>query len=337
VILGGIVQDGPASRSAHQLFKKMLPIFLAALVCSATIGSFLGSWSWQLDLLSHFRPQLAVAALATLVVAVLASSRVVLILSLAATLVNVAPMASYLFGGVRAAESTGIDDRTRLRVLTFNMHGRSTDQDAFRQMIEREDPDLILLAEAPHDTSYLMSGWDTRYPYRISSAQALPLDVVMISRWKPRSWSADRSAAQFRSVLTVHLCHPSRPGHCFTLVGLHAAQPFGEDILRQRTQIDIATREVRAASTGAVVLMGDLNLTPWSSTFRALIGGTQLHDTAKIRKLTATWSSRSPLFGLPIDHILVNGHFKVLENRVGENLGSDHFPVIADLMLTSES
>ncbi|MGF9762851.1 endonuclease/exonuclease/phosphatase family protein [Microvirga sp. 0TCS3.31] len=245
-------------------------------------------------------------------------------------------MAPYLFGGVQAAESHGVDDRARLRVLTFNMHGESADQNAFRQMIEREDPDLILLAEAPHDTNHLMRDWDSRYPYRISSDQGLPLDIVMISRWKVTSWSADRSAAQFRSVLTAHLCHPSKQKQCFTLVGLHAAQPFGEDVRRQRTQIDIATRQVRAASTGAVVLMGDLNLTPWSSAFRSLIDGAQLSDTAKLRKLTATWSSRSPLFGLPIDHILINGGFRVLGNRVGEDLGSDHFPVIADLILASD-
>jgi endonuclease/exonuclease/phosphatase (EEP) superfamily protein YafD len=326
----------PVARPIH-LIKKVLPITLAALVCLATAGSFLGSWSWQLDLLTHFRPQLAVMGLTAVAVALLASSRAGLVLSLSATLVNVAPMAPYLFGGVRAAESHGVDDRIRLRVLTFNMHGRSADQDAFRQMIEQEDPDLILLAEAPHDTGYLLRGWDTRYPHRIMSDQGLPLDVVMITRWKPTIWSVDRSAAQFRSVLTANLCHPSRSSHCFTLVGLHAAQPLGEDVRRQRTQIDIATRWVKAASTGAVVLMGDLNLTPWSPAFRSLIDGAQLYDTARIRKLTATWSSRSPLFGLPIDHILINRGFKVLGSRVGEDLGSDHFPIIADLILASES
>jgi endonuclease/exonuclease/phosphatase (EEP) superfamily protein YafD len=135
--------------------------------------------------------------------------------------------------------------------------------------------------------------------------------------------------------LTTRLCHPDLDTRCFTLIGLHAAQPFGEDLARQRTQLNIAAREVKAASTGAVVLMGDLNLTPWSSAFQSLVDGAELQDTARLRKFTTTWSSRFPLFGLPIDHILINRGFSAIESRVGGDLGSDHFPVVADLMLVT--
>ncbi|QRM27998.1 endonuclease/exonuclease/phosphatase family protein [Microvirga sp. VF16] len=302
----------------------------------ATIGSFLGPWSWQLDLLTHFRPQLATIGLVAIVMALLTSARMALVVSLITTLINVAPLAPYLSGGVRAAEGSSAADHVRLRVLTFNMHGQGADPDAFRQMVERENPDVILLAEAPHDTSYLLHGWENRYPHRISDYQGFPLGVVLLSRWEPRSWSADRSAARFRSVLTTRLCHPNLSTRCFTLVGLHAAQPFGNDLKRQRTQLDIAAREVKAASTDAVILMGDLNLTPWSPAFQSLIGDAELYDTARVRKFTATWSSRFPLFGLPIDHILINRGFSVIESRVGRDLGSDHFPVLADLMLAAK-
>jgi endonuclease/exonuclease/phosphatase (EEP) superfamily protein YafD len=252
--------------------------------------------------------------------------------SLVLTLVNVMPLAPYVAGG-DAVAGVGAGPRDRVRVLTFNLRSESTDPDAFRRLVEREDPDVVMLTEVPDDAERLLP-WDERYPHRIMDGRGSPMDVVLFSRWKPRKWSVDRSAASSLPVLTVDLCHPEIETRCFTLVGLHAARPFGRDgVRRQRAHLEVAAREVRGAATDAVVLAGDLNLTPWAPLFRAFTRQVGLKDTAKARGLTATWLNRFPLLGLPIDHILVDSGFDVVANRVGEDLGSDHLPVVADLEL----
>ena len=312
---------------------RALPGWLTALLFIMTAGSFLGSWSWGLDLLSHFRPQLAALGLVSIIVALWAPSPTLLVLSLGLTLVNAVPLMPYLAGGADGPD--GIERQGRVRVLTLNLYGHRSDKAAFRRLIERENPDIVLLAEAPRDTG-LGDGWESRYSYRISEHGGVPLDVVLLSRWKPRSWSVDRSVAQFRSVLTAQLCHPDASERCFTFVGLHADQPFGEGAKRQQGQLDIAVREIRATPEHAVLVMGDLNMTPWSRSFRSFLYKARLSDTARGRRFSATWLSRFPLLGLPIDHVLVNSGFRVIENRLGEDLGSDHLPVIADLVLKGD-
>ena len=320
-------------RLAHRM-RKALPAGLAALLLFATAASFLGPLSWMLDLLSHFRPQLAALGVVAMAAALLARSRAIVALCLGLTLVNAAPLVPYLTGE-GAAKEAGAAAQARLRVLTFNLYGHHTDPVAFRRMIERENPDIVLLAEVPRDTGFL-DGWESGYSYRISEHGGVPLDVVLWSRWEPQSLSVDRSVAQFRSVLTARFCQSDTANRCFTFVGLHADQPFEEGARRQQGQLDIAAREIGAAREGAVLLMGDLNMTPWSRAFRTFVARTGLADTARTKRFSSTWRSRSLLLGLPIDHILVNQGFRVIDNRLGEDLGSDHLPVIADLAFRAD-
>ncbi|WP_230531209.1 endonuclease/exonuclease/phosphatase family protein [Microvirga roseola] len=314
---------------------KALPAVLAALLLVATTGSFLGAWSWRLDLLTHFRPQLAAFGLIAVFVALLARSWAALAVSLVLTVVNAMPLAPYMAGD-RAAAVGGVGPSDRIRVMTFNLHGESTDPESLRRLIERENPDVVLLTEVPDDAERSIPD-DGRYPHRILDRRGSPLDVLLFSRWKPRDWSVDRSVASFLPVLTVELCHPETETKCFTLVGLHAARPFGEaGVRRQRAQLGAVAREVKAASGGAVIVVGDLNLTPWAPLFQSFTEQAGLEDSAKARGLAATWLNRFPLFGLPIDHILVNSGFEVIANQVGEDIGSDHLPVLADLSLKPE-
>lgn len=305
-----------------------MAVALAVMLVAATVGSYLGTLSWAFDLLSHFRVQLVAFGVVCTLAALLTSARIIAGFCLLLTFVHVVPLLPYV-AGMRGAVAADRPLRDRLRVLTFNLHGHSTDLAALRQLIERENPDIVLLEEAPSGSAFI-GDLKERYPFRLSEEGGVPLDLLLIARWKPVNWSVDRSVAQFRSVLTARFCSLATGEHCFTLVGLHADQPFGEGARRQQGQLAIAQRQVAAAES-AVLVMGDLNMTPWSRTFQSFVERTGLFDTTKARGISATWRSRSPLFGLPIDHILLGSGFKLVETWIGEDLGSDHFPLFAEL------
>ena len=49
------------------------------------------------------------------------------------------------------------------------------------------------------------------------------------------------------------------------------------------------------------------------------------------RSITATWTSRQPIVGLAIDHVVASPKIAARRYDVGPDLGSDHLPVIAEL------
>ena len=50
-------------------------------------------------------------------------------------------------------------------------------------------------------------------------------------------------------------------------------------------------------------------------------------------RFSRRWFSKYVYYGSPVDHILVSRNIEVKHFEVGPDIGSDHFPVFADLRL----
>ena len=106
---------------------------------------------------------------------------------------------------------------------------------------------------------------------------------------------------------------------------------------RQKEQFRLAAEAAASAPDRRSVLAGDFNLTPWAPDFSELLARGHLTDSALFYSgLSATWLSRLPFVGLLIDHVLVSPHIGVLSNRVGEDVGSDHLPLIVHLAIPAD-
>ena len=89
-----------------------------------------------------------------------------------------------------------------------------------------------------------------------------------------------------------------------------------------------------ARSPVPCIVVGDFNATPWSAGFRAFAAGSGLRDTALGRGMQPTWNARSLVMRIPIDHIFAPPGTVVVRRVIGPDVGSDHFPVEADLILS---
>jgi endonuclease/exonuclease/phosphatase (EEP) superfamily protein YafD len=94
-----------------------------------------------------------------------------------------------------------------------------------------------------------------------------------------------------------------------------------------------ALERARASFGEDVVIMGDLNATPWSYALRTLLDRTGLRDSRRGFGLGASWPTWSPFVRIPIDQLLLGGRVEVLAREVGPELGSDHFPLRATVAL----
>ncbi|HEY5649843.1 MAG TPA: endonuclease/exonuclease/phosphatase family protein, partial [Acidimicrobiia bacterium] len=123
-------------------------------------------------------------------------------------------------------------------------------------------------------------------------------------------------------------------GNEVRILGSHPLSPSTEDRARLRdAQLGFA-RDWSAESGGRRIVAGDLNATPWSSSFRRLVANADLVNSQRGYGLELTFpSDASPLVQVPIDHVLHSDGFRVVDRRLGPALGSDHFPVVVDLAL----
>jgi len=284
----------------------------------------------MLEIPAHFRPQLAAASAVATILGFAVRNRGAGTVALALLVANAAPLLPYLRMDAAATAAAPTD----LRVLTLNLRSWGTKAGAFHALLADEQPDIVLLTELPWAPGRLLGGLDG-YPYRLIDQRTSGHDVLVLSRWRPRAWKVDRSAAPDLPVVSAELCaSEAEAAPCVRLIGLHATRPFGKERRRRDAVYAVAARLAREGRPLPTVLMGDLNVTPWAPAFGRLLADARLQDESGKLRLAATWVSRNPLLGLPIDHILTGSGIAVRESRVFPGVGSDHFPVGARLSIT---
>jgi endonuclease/exonuclease/phosphatase (EEP) superfamily protein YafD len=310
---------------------EVLGLAIAALA-AITAFSFAGRQLWLAELTSHFRPHLAAAGLAAALLALTMRRRLASAAALAAMIVNVAPVLPYLIPLAVHAASPG----ERLVLLVHNLHNVGTDLALLESLLDRESPDVIVLTELPRDRSRLLDLMASRYAHRFVDEGRFTLSVAVFSRWRIQDAHIDRRVGAWAPVTSLSVCAPeiaSSPASCLSLVALHAAWPLAARGQVRAAQLAIAAQFAAESPTRRVALAGDLNLTPWSPDFATLLAAGGLRDSARGHGLVATWFSRLPVIGLPIDHVLVGERVDVISRRVGPDLGSDHLPLITELAL----
>jgi endonuclease/exonuclease/phosphatase (EEP) superfamily protein YafD len=312
---------------------RVLSWLVAIALGTITAASFLGGLWWVFDLAAHFRPQLAFLALAAAGLAAIARAPVPSAALLAAAVANAAPLMPRLAGAVEmACAGAAGEPMAGMRVLTLNLHGRSTDPAAFRRLIEAERPDIVLLTELPRDLEPLTAGLPALPAHALVDQRGSSFDLALFSRWPFAFWQLDRGDSGL-PVLAADICPAagSNDGACLRIVGVHAARPLEGRAQPQDEQLDRAAHLAAQAPAGGVVLLGDLNLTPWSPRFRALLDDGGLHDASMQQPFEPTWRAPLPFLGLAIDHVLTSPGLAVTCSRTGADVGSDHLPVIADI------
>ncbi|MEB3288226.1 MAG: endonuclease/exonuclease/phosphatase family protein [Vampirovibrionales bacterium] len=141
-----------------------------------------------------------------------------------------------------------------------------------------------------------------------------------------------------------------------TLIVTHPVPPIsGFDAFKTRN------KQLKEAAIFAgrlhqpVILMGDLNCSPWSVYYKALLKNSGLKDSQIGFGIQPSWPNwvdgpgngllnkrlpqiLSPFFQIPIDHILVSPQFVVLKRELGPvDTRSDHLPVFAELAIDTTS
>jgi endonuclease/exonuclease/phosphatase (EEP) superfamily protein YafD len=118
-------------------------------------------------------------------------------------------------------------------------------------------------------------------------------------------------------------------GREVVIIATHPVPPYGRAYADFRdTQLAALADHVQQTGD-AVLLVGDLNATPWSAAMRIATRG-NLGFRSLAAPWTPTWRARS-LFAIPIDHALCTAPLVITRREVGPDVGSDHRPIVLDV------
>lgn len=306
-----------------------ITVVLAFLGLATLAGRF-GQFAWPFDLMSHFAVQLlATQALGMAVLLAYGRQRLAAAF-LPFALINLLLIAPYLLSPLWRAEAAG--GSTQLTLMSANIHHSRHRAELLQAEIRRIDPDVILLVE-PAPIHYGEGSLLRRsYPHVIYHRDGAGAGIMLASRiaWE-RATTLTLSSDYSPSIYATFCPAPDRgPAGCVDVLGIHPISPLGAKRSRMRdAELHAVAEFVSERQPERFIVLGDFNTTPWSVRFLDLIDRTGLSDSAVGRGLIATWMSKNPLFGLPIDHLLVGRDIHMVQQEVGRDIGSDHYPVAA--------
>ncbi len=215
-------------------------------------------------------------------------------------------------------EKPAIADTTRVKLMTFNTWMRNRNWQALTKEIERSNPDIVTLMEFSRSKEPLLGALKAKYPYQLKCLNVSSCNLVILSKF-PFTDSIVRVRWHGPPYVRVTF---GKELNNLNLFAVHTIRPpYYRAQFRQIGALANAVNEHKELK----IVMGDFNSTPFSRTLNTFAKRTKLKRLSDIPTWPATFA------GLPqvaIDHIFVSPGIKVLApSRLGNNAGSDHFPV----------
>ncbi len=321
-----------------------LVVFITSVL---TVTASIGFSHWALDLTTHFRLQYFVLLFIALCLLWLGKSTYrykrnsSLIIGVFIS-INIMAITPYYLPQERI-ESENVH---KLSVLHLNIFAPNRQYSEIQKMIQALSPDIVEIQEYKDNSRNHLekTGVFNNYPYRIVGKAHLGIYSKYPFRQSHLDYATGVTLANFATITTV----VDVKGTPVNLITAHPHWPIMNNKERQRAHFK-SWIDKGFTKKQNVVLLADLNTSPWSSNFKYLIRESGLKDSQLGKGIQPSWPVFIPhlrkygrnllvsLFRIPIDHILVSKDITVLKRELGPDVGSDHLPVYAELAIPVSS
>ncbi len=221
-----------------------------------------------------------------------------------------------------------------VRILTCNVLMSNRRHEAVLDLIGRADPDIAILLEIDDAWAEALSPLASRLPHRLSWTCDNTYGMLVMSRL-PLSETEIRFLV-FENVPSIRARVELPGGDFFRLFAVHPEPPMPyEDSIGRDGELAMVALEVAKDSLPAIVT-GDLNDVAWSRTTRRFQRLSGLLDPRVGRGFYSTFDARIPVLRWPLDHLFHSPRFRLVRIERLPYVGSDHFPMLFELVLTQE-
>ena len=306
-------------------------LFAAVSICALvlSLAGYLGRLNLYFEFASGYKLQILLMALCSSIYFCLTRRRLWIAVSLVGVVINLAVILPWYFNRPAIAESS---QYAPLKVFSYNVLWKNKDYQKAIALVEREQPDIAVFQEAIPRWHEQLLTLKQSYPHHIY-AEGLEIEVYSkLPLVKPEV----KLYGTYRGLVIADLQIGKR---LTKFIATHAYPQlyYGHAGWLTRNQhLEVGIGEyVRDLNQPAIVI-GDLNVSLWSPHYHSAIAKSGLRNARQGFGVLPTHSVVAPQFAAlsaPIDHCLVSPEIQVKDFKLGKAIGSDHLPIIADLLI----
>ena len=259
------------------------------------------------------------------------------------------------------------ENYNKIRLMTFNVHhiNQLDEINDLIKLILEENPDIILFQEVSNKMQNKLASIKSFYPYNVglkkkfqpnfnlkySVIQNFFDSIMKMNKNKMSDINSNISELRLGSIIfskypliNSRLIYNDKIIITNTLLDEKELIIIGAHLYPPTTQhhFNLAKKQIEYLSNlvlnndKKIILMGDLNMVPISKRFTNFLKKSKLYTYASYKDPKSTWPSYLPYYlGIQIDHVLFSKEFKMINKKTINNFGSDHRPLLVDLVYKS--
>ncbi|WP_319423173.1 endonuclease/exonuclease/phosphatase family protein [Pleurocapsa sp. FMAR1] len=302
---------------------------LSISAIALSLAGYLGRFNLYFEFASGYKLQFLLMALCSLVYFLLTHEKLWIAASLFCVLLNLAEILPWYFNQPKI---TNPEQYQALKVFSYNVLWSNKNYDKAIALVNQEQPDIAVFLEAiPHWHPHL-AALSSSYPYHVRSEK---MEMEVYSKL-PLANPQLKLYGTYRGLIIADIKVGDR---LVRFVATHAYPQLyygrpGWEIRNQHLEIGIG--EYVKTLTQPVIVIGDLNVSMWSPFYYSMIKLSGLHNARQGFGILPTHSIVAPqvaALSAPIDHCLVSADIQVKNFKLGRAIGSDHLPIIAELLI----
>jgi len=318
---------------------RLLVIAVWVITVLVLVATLLPLWEtnvWWVRFLDFPRLQIAIIAATVLVIALFlrGSSRVVVpLIMIGACAYQLWRISSYT-PFVPTEMTAAADNGASIRVLSANIQMENDRYDLLTALVERYDPDILLLMETDQAWVDAILPMLQRYPTVVLEPRDNRYGMVFATRLKVEDARIVYLTEDDTPSVFAQLRGPE--GTRFRFVGLHPRPPVpGQSTKERDAQIYYAARFARQSGI-PLIATGDFNDVAWSDTSQMFKHVGRYLDPRIGRGFFASFDATRFYLRFPIDQIYVTEDVVMVAIERHDDIGSDHFPISATLRLDAQ-
>lgn len=296
---------------------------LIVMVGLLSIAGYLGNLHQYLDVTNAFKPQYLIAAIAAWVYFFLTQRPQWAVVSVVCIFLNcIEVLPWYIPQGMTTETPPQI-----VRILAFNVLAKNSEYDQVVSWVQKEKPDIAIFMEASQEWPEQLKTLENIFAYHVN---AEPIDMQIYSTL-PLANSNLKTYGKNRGYVISDI----NQGASISLIASHSYPSivFGNEGFTWRNEQLQAIGDAVKNQDNPVIVVGDLNAPMWSRYYQSAFNGSGLRNTRQGFGVMPTYEPKNFFKAIPVDHCLVSEDIQVVNMRLGPSLGSDHVPIIVDLLI----
>lgn len=226
-------------------------------------------------------------------------------------------------------------DEKPFNLLVSNVYQDNTDYQKLVNLINKNNPDIVFLLETNKAWMENIREATDEFPYKIEVPLENTYGLLFYSKLPIRFHEVNYLISTEIPSIIVDVEYNNE---IVRLYGLHPTPPVpqeNEESTERDAEILITGKAAKEYGKACIVF-GDMNDVAWSRTTKLFLKTSQMLDPRRGRGMYNTFHEKYWFLRWPLDHYFLSSQFRLVDMKIEDSVGSDHFPISISVVLRKD-